>query len=98
MSTKNMGPTPLQKERQRGFHSESVEHLQHSPGTVSIGKSRVQAADANHVDPQQVPLTGYENYHQEFQTYPASRECVMVRLDSLNKQHEYLSINRFTKF
>ena len=39
----------------------------------------MQAADANYVDPQQVPLTGYENYHQEFQTYPASREPVMVQ-------------------
>ena len=39
----------------------------------------MQAADANHVDPQQVPLTGYENYHQEFQMYPASRELVMVQ-------------------
>ena len=45
-----------------------------------MGKSRVQAADTNHMDPQQVPLTGYENYHQEFQTYPAGREPVMVQL------------------
>ena len=40
----------------------------------------MQAADTNHMDPQQVPLTGYENYHQEFQMYPAAREPVMVQL------------------
>ena len=39
----------------------------------------MQATDANHVDPQQVPLTGYVNYHQEFQTYPASKEPLMVK-------------------
>ena len=78
-SPKNVRDTPSQKEHQRGFHSEPIEHWRHSPGTVSVGKSRVQAADANHVDPQQVPLTGYKNYHQEFQTYPASRELVMVQ-------------------
>ena len=79
MSTKNVGAPSLQKEHQRGFYSEPVEHSLHSPRTVSIGKSRVQAADTNCVDPQQVPLMGYKNYHQEFQMYPASREPVMVQ-------------------
>ena len=79
MTTKNVG-LMLAEKINRGFHSEFVEALQHSLGTVNIGKSWVQAADANHVDPQQVPLTGYENYHQEFQTYPASREPVLVQL------------------
>ena len=37
----------------------------------------MQAAD--HVDPQQVPLTGYEDFQQELQTYPVSREPVMVQ-------------------
>ena len=55
MSTKNIRDTLLQKECQRGFHSKPVEHSRHLPGTVSVGKSRVQAADANHVNPQQVP-------------------------------------------
>ena len=37
----------------------------------------MQAAD--HVDPQQVPLTGYEDFHQELQMYPVSRESLMVQ-------------------
>ena len=44
----------------RPFHSKFIEHLQHLLGTLNMGKSRVQAADC--VDPQQVPLTGYENF------------------------------------
>ena len=78
-SNKNIVPTPLEKDWQRGFHSKFVEPLQHLPGTVNVGKSRVQAADANHVDPQQVPLTGYEDFHREFQTYPVSREPLTVQ-------------------
>ena len=78
-SVKNIKAPLLLKERQRGFHSEPVEHSLHSPRMVSVGKSWVQAADDNCVEPQQVPLTGHKNYHQEFQTYPASREPVMVQ-------------------
>ena len=37
--TKNIGTIPFQKEHQRGFHSKLIEHSQHSPGIVSIGKS-----------------------------------------------------------
>ena len=37
----------------------------------------MQAADR--VDPQQVPLTGYEDFQQELQTYPVSRGPVMVQ-------------------
>ena len=37
----------------------------------------MQAADC--VDPQQVPLTGYKDFHQELQTYPISREPVRVQ-------------------
>ena len=42
-----------------------------------MGKSRVQAADR--VNPQQVPLTGYEHFPQEMQTNPVSREPVNVQ-------------------
>ena len=42
-----------------------------------MGKSRVQATD--HVNLQQVPLIGYEQFPQEMQTYPVSREPVTVQ-------------------
>ena len=44
---------------------------------MNVGRSRVQAA--SHVDPQQVPLTGYEQYPQEVRTYPVVREPVNVQ-------------------
>ena len=60
----------IQKERNlnRGIHSEFIEHSQQSLGTLNIGRSRVQAADQ--INTQQVPLSGYENFRQELQTYP----------------------------
>ena len=61
----------------RRFHSEFIEPSQHSLGTLNVGRSRVQAA--SHVDPQQLPLTGYEEYPQEMQTYPVAREPVNVQ-------------------
>ena len=60
-----------------GVHSEYREPSQHSLGTMNVGRSRVQAA--SRVDPQQVPLTGYEQYPQEVQTYPVAREPVNVQ-------------------
>ena len=56
----------IQKERNvnRGIHNEFTEHSQQSLGTLNVGKSRVQATD------QMNTLTGYENFHQELQTYP----------------------------
>ena len=36
------------------------------------------------MDPQQVPLTGYENFHQELQTYPVSREPLTVQPTASN--------------
>ena len=47
------------------LHSEFIEPSQHSLGTLNVGRSRVQAASC--VDPQQVPLLGYEEYPQEIQ-------------------------------
>ena len=61
----------------RRFHSEFIEPSQHSLGTLNVGRSRVQAASC--VDPQQVPLTGYEEYPQEVQTYPVARAPVNVQ-------------------
>ena len=61
----------------RGFHSEFVEPLQNSLGALNVGKSRVQAAE--HMGTQEVPLIGYEDFCQELQTYPVSRELVMVQ-------------------
>ena len=69
----------IQKERNinRGIHSEFTEHSQQSLGTLNIGKSRVQATDQ--INTQQIPLTGYENFRQELQTYPVLRDPMTVQ-------------------
>ena len=69
----------IQKERNvnRGIHSEFTEHSQQSLGTLNIGRSRVQATDQ--INTQQIPLTGYKNFHQELQTYPVSRDPMAVQ-------------------
>ena len=69
----------IQKERNvnRGIHSEFTEHSQQSLGTLHIGRSRVQATDQ--INNQQIPLTGYENFQQELQTYPISRDPMTVQ-------------------
>ena len=56
--------------RRDGLHSEFVEPSRNSLKAVSVSKSQVQAAD--HVDRQSVPLTGYEHFPQEMQTYPVT--------------------------
>ena len=70
----------IQKESNanRGIHSEFVEHSQQSLGTLNVGKSRVQAADQ--MSTRHIPLTGYENFRQELQTYPVSRDPMTVQL------------------
>ena len=70
----------IQKESNvnRGIHSEFVEHSQQSLGAVNIGKSRVQATDQ--MTTRHIPLTGYENFRQELQTYPVSRDPMTVQL------------------
>ena len=70
---------PIQKERNvnRGIHSEFIEHSQQSLGTLNIGRLRVQATDQ--IKTQQIPLTGYENFRQELQTYPVSRDPMTVQ-------------------
>ena len=69
----------IQKERNgnRGIHSKFTEHSQQSLGTLNIGRSRVQATDQ--INTQQIPLTGYENFRQELQTYPVARDPMTVR-------------------
>ena len=61
----------------RGIHSEFIEHSQKSPGALNVGKSRVQAADQ--MNTRHIPLTGYENFCQELQTYPVSRDPMTVQ-------------------
>ena len=70
----------VQKERNmnRGIHSEYIEHSQQSLGKLNVGKSRVQATDQ--MNTQHIPLTGYENFRQELQTYPVSRDPMTVQL------------------
>ena len=74
----------VQKERNvnRGIHSEFTEHSPQSLGILNIGKSRVQAADQ--MNTQQIPLTGYENFRQELQTYPVSRDQMTVQLTGVD--------------
>ena len=74
----------IQKEKNvnRGIHSEFTEHSQQSLGTLNIGRSRVRATDQ--INTQQIPLTGYENFHQELQTYPVSRNPMMVQPTGLD--------------
>ena len=53
----------------RGIHSELIEHSQQSLGALNVGKSRVQATDQMNTG--HIPLTGYENFHQELQNVPS---------------------------
>ena len=61
----------------RGIHSEFIEHSQQSLGAVNVGKSRLQAADQ--INTGHILLTGYENFRQELQTYPVSRDPMTVQ-------------------
>ena len=69
----------IQKESNanRGIHSEFVEHSQQSLGALNVGKSRVQAT--NQMTTRHIPLTGYEDFRQELQTYPVSRGPMTVQ-------------------
>ena len=62
----------------RGIHSEFIEQSQQSLGALSVGKSRVQATDQ--LTTRHIPLTGYENFRQDLQTYPVSRDPMTVQL------------------
>ena len=62
----------------RGIHSEFIEQSQQSLGAFDVGKSRVQATDQ--LTTRHIPLTGYENFRQDLQTYPVSRDPMTVQL------------------
>ena len=70
-------PIPKAMHVNRGIHSEFIEHSQQSLGALNVGKSRVQATDQ--MSTRHVPLTGYENFRQELQTYPVSRGPMTVQ-------------------
>ena len=61
----------------RGIHSEFIEQSQQSLGALNVGKSRVQATDQ--LTTRHIPLTGYENFRQDLQTYPVSRDPMTVQ-------------------
>ena len=61
----------------RGIHSEFIEQSQKSLGALNVGKSRVQATDQ--LTTRHIPLTGYENFRQDLQTYPVSRDPMTVQ-------------------
>ena len=69
----------VQKERNvnRGIHSKFIEHSQQSLGALNVGESRVQATDQ--MNTRHIPLTGYENFRQELQTYRVSRDPMTVQ-------------------
>ena len=68
----------------RGIHSEFIEHSQKLQGALNIGKSRGQAADQ--LTTWHIPLTGYENFRQELQTYPVSRDPMTVQLTGVGNE------------
>ena len=61
----------------KGIHSGFIEQSQQSLGALSVGKSRVQATD--HLTTRHIPLTGYENFRQDLQTYPVSRDPMTLQ-------------------
>ena len=76
--SQNTEASQKQSNTNRGIHSEFIEHSQQSLGALNVGKSRVRAADQ--LTRRHVPLTGYENFCQELQTYPVSRDPMTVQL------------------
>ena len=79
--SRNTEATQNQSNVNRRFHSECIEHTQQSLGALNVGKSRVQAADQ--LTTRHIPLTGYENFRQEVQTYPVSRDPMTVQPTSV---------------
>ena len=66
----------------RGIHSEFIEQSQQLLGALNVGKSRVQATDQ--LITRHIPLTGYENFCQDLQTYPVSRDPMTVQRNVSN--------------
>ena len=79
MTSVSRNTEALQKKsnKNRGIHSEFIEHPQQLLGTLNVGKSRVQVADQ--MNTRHIPLTGYENFRQELQKYPVSRDPMTVQ-------------------
>ena len=79
MTSVSQNTEALQKKNNvnRGIHSEFIEHSQQSLGTLNVGKSRVQVTDQ--MNTRHIPLTGYENFSQELQTYPVLRDPMTVQ-------------------
>ena len=75
--SRNTDASQRQSNANRGIHSEFIEHSQQPLGALNIGRSRVQAADQ--LNTRHIPLTGYENFRQELQTYPMSRDPMTVQ-------------------
>ena len=76
-ATRNAEAIQKKSNANGGIHSEFIEHSQQSLGALNVGKSRVQAADQ--MSTRHIPLTGYENFRQELQTYPVSRDPMTVQ-------------------
>ena len=79
MTSVSRNTEALQKKNNanRDIHSEFIEHSQQLLGTLNVGKSRVQVADQ--MNTRHIPLTGYENFRQELQTYPVSRDPMTIQ-------------------
>ena len=75
--SRNTGASQKHSNVIRGIHSEFIEHSQQPLGALNVGRSRVQAADQ--LTTRHIPLTGYENFRQELQTYPVSRDPMTVQ-------------------
>ena len=75
--SRNTDASQRQSNANRGIHSEFIEHSQQPLGALNVGRSRVQAADQ--LTTRHIPLTGYENFRQELQTYPMSRDPMTVQ-------------------
>ena len=75
--SRNTGASQKHSKVIRGIHSEFIEHSQQPLGALNVGRSRVQAADQ--LTTRHIPLTGYENFRQELQTYPVSRDPMTVQ-------------------
>ena len=82
--SQNTDPSQKTSNENRGIHSEFIEHSQKSPGALNVGKSRVQAADQ--ITTRHIPLTGYENFRQDLQTYPVSRDPKTVQLTGVGNK------------
>ena len=73
----NTDASQKQSNANRGIHSEFIEHSQQLLGALNVGRSRVQAADQ--LTTRHILLTEYENFRQELQTYPVSRDQMTVQ-------------------